>query len=158
MAWALLVALSAFAPGRADAKRIFVPRQHRRIQAAIAAAASGDTIWVAPGTYYGPFTIKKRLVLFADGGPDKTFLDGRDTTRVVHVEGVKGGAIVGFTIQNGMAPGGSGIYCLRDSFFTIASCAVRANAETGVALWKCGTIQIGECEISGNHGSGLTAS
>ena len=154
---ALLLA-SSLGSGHADAKRIFVPKQHRRLQAAIDAAAAGDTVWVGPGTYFGPLTIKKRLVLFADEGPDKTVLDGRDTVRVVHVEGVTGGAIVGFTIQNGKAPGGSGIYCLRDTFYTIASCSVRANAETGVALWKCGSIQLGECEISGNHGGGLTAS
>jgi parallel beta-helix repeat protein len=157
LALALLV-LVALAPPRADAKRIFVPRQHRRLQAAIDAAAAGDTIWVGPGTYFGPFTIKKRLVLFGDEGPDKTVLDGRDTVRVVHVEGVTGAAIVGFTIQNGKAPGGSGIYCLRDTFFTIANCTVRSNWEAGVALWKCGATQFGDCEINGNHGGGLTAS
>lgn len=154
----VFLVLGSFAPEHADAKRIFVPKQHRRLQAAIDAAAAGDTLWVGPGTYFGPFTIKKRLVLFADEGPDKTVLDGRDTVRVVHVEGATGAAIIGFTIQNGKAPGGSGIYCLRDTFFTIAGCSIRANAEAGVALWKCGSVQIGETEITGNHGSGLTAS
>jgi len=155
---ALLVFVSTLAPSAADAKRIFVPRQHRRLQAAIDAASPGDTVWVGPGTYFGPITIKKRLVLFAEDGPEKTVLDGRDTVRVVHVEGVKGGAILGFRIQNGKAPGGSGIYCLRDTMFTMGSCEIRGNWETGVALWKCGSLQIGDCEISGNHLSGLTAS
>ena len=68
MALALLLFVTSGLPAQANAKRIFVPKQHRRLQSAIDAAAAGDTIWVAPGTYFGPFTIKKRLVIFADEG------------------------------------------------------------------------------------------
>jgi len=150
--------LTTLTPYKAEAKRIFVPKQHRKLQAAIDAASKGDTIWVAPGTYYGPFVVKKRIVLFGDGGPEKTILDGRDSVRVLHVEGVSGFAILGFRIQNGKAPGGSGIYCLRDTLLLIASCQIRGNSQTGVAFWKCGPIQIGDTEILANHGSGLTAS
>jgi predicted outer membrane repeat protein len=157
LALASILLSGAIAPERAQAKRIFVPRQHKRLQAAIDAAAAGDTIWVAAGTYFGPFVLKKRLVLFGDGGPDKTILDGRDTVRVLHVEGVTGGAILGFRIQNGKAPGGSGIYCLRDTGFVIGSCDIRGNWEAGVAAWKSYLIRIGDTEISGNQGSGLTA-
>jgi len=102
MLWLLA---GATAPERADARRIFVPRQHRRLQAAIDAASPGDTVWVAAGTYRGPFVLKKRLVLFGDGGPTKTILDGRDSIRVLHVEGVRGAAIFGFGIRNGRAAG-----------------------------------------------------
>ncbi len=149
---------AAVAPDRADARRIFVPRQHRRLQAAIDAAAPGDTVWVSAGTYRGPFVIKKRLVLFGDGGPAKTILDGRDSVRVLHVEGVTRAAIIGFRIQNGKAAGGSGIYCLRDTMLQIGSCDIRGNWEAGVAAWQCGPIQIVDSEISENHGSGVTAS
>jgi len=155
---AALLLLSSLAPARADAKRIFVPRQHKRLQAAIDAAAAGDTVWVGPGTYYGPFTIKKRIVLFGEDGPEKTILDGHDTSRVLHIEGVSRMSVLGFRIQNGKAPGGSGIYCLRDTSILIGSCDVRGNAETGIALWKCGAVQIGDGEITANTGSGLTAS
>jgi predicted outer membrane repeat protein len=157
-ALAVFVLLAALLPPPAQARRIFVPRQHRRLQAAINAAAEGDTIWVGPGIYYGPFVLKKRLVLFGEGGPEKTVLDGRDTTRVLHVEGVSRASILGFRIQNGKAPGGSGIYCLRDTALTFGSCEVRGNWEAGVAIWQCGMIQFADDEISGNHGSGLTAS
>ncbi len=155
---ALCLLASTLLPGRADARRIFVPRQHKRLQAAIDAAAAGDTIWVSAGTYFGPLVIKKRLVLFAEDGPTKTALEGRDSVRVLHVEGVTFGGIFGFRIQNGKAPGGSGIYCLRDTVFQIGSCDIRGNWEAGVAAWQCGAIQIADTEISGNHGSGLTGS
>jgi predicted outer membrane repeat protein len=158
LALASILLSGALAPERAQAKRIFVPRQHKRLQAAINAAAAGDTIWVSAGTYYGPFVLKKRLVLFGEAGPDGTILDGRDSVRVLHVEGVKAGALLGFRIQNGKAPGGSGIYCLHDTAFVIGSCDIRGNKEAGVAAWQCNPLQIGDSEISGNLGTGLTAS
>ena len=157
-AFILAFAACALAPEHAQAKRIFVPRQHKRLQAAIDAASSGDTIWVAAGTYYGPFVIKKPLVLFGDGGSGKTILDGRDSVRVLHIEGVVRGAIYGFRIQNGKAPGGGGLYCLRDSLFIVGSCEIRSNWEAGLAAWKCRLLQLVDSEISGNKGSGVTAS
>jgi predicted outer membrane repeat protein len=158
LALALILLAGALAPESAHGKRIFVPREHRRLQAAIDAAAAGDTIWVAAGTYYGPFVLKKRLVLFGEGGPENTILDGHDSVRVLHVEGVTRGAVFGFRIQHGKAPGGGGIYCLRDTAFVIGSCDIRSNWEAGVAAWESGPIQILDSEISGNKGSGLTAS
>lgn len=142
----------------ADARRIFVPREHKRLQAAIDAASPGDTLWVAAGTYHGPFMIKKRLVIFGDGGPDSTILDGGDSVRVLHVEGINRGGVFGFRIQRGKAPGGGGIYCLRDTIFQIGSCDIRSNWEAGVAAWQCGPIQISDTDISDNKGCGITAS
>ena len=156
-ALAALLLVGPLAPGPAQAKRIFVPRQYKRLQAAIDAAAVGDTLWVSTGTYNGPFVLKKRLVLFGEGGPTETILDGRDSVRVLHVEGVVGGGIYGFRIQRGKAPGGSGIYCLRDSTFSIESCDIRSNWEAGIAAWQS-AIRIADSEISQNKGSGLTAS
>src|SRR5439155_955600 len=139
---ATLLLLGLLAPDSARAKRIFVPRQHQHLQAAIDAAEVGDTIWVSAGTYYGPFILKKRLLLFGDGGPAETVLDGRDSVRVLHVEGVARGGIYGFRIQRGKAPGGGGIYCLHDTAFAIGSCDIRSNWEAGVSAWQCALIQI----------------
>lgn len=156
-ALATLFLVGPLTPTPVDAKRLFVPRQYKRLQAAIDAAAVGDTIWVSPGTYKGPFVLKKRLVLFGEGGPTETILDGGDSVRVLHVEGVVRGGIYGFRIQRGKAPGGSGIYCLRDTTFAIESCDIRSNWEAGVAVWQS-VIRIADSEISENKGSGLTAS
>ncbi|HYQ95397.1 MAG TPA: right-handed parallel beta-helix repeat-containing protein [Candidatus Eisenbacteria bacterium] len=157
-AMASIFLVCSLAPESAQAKRIFVPRQHKRLQSAIDAAAAGDTVWVAAGTYPGPFVLKKPLVLFGEGGPSETILDGRDSVRVLHVEGVTRGAIYGFRIQHGRAAGGGGIYCLRDTAFAIGSCDVRLNREAGVAVWQSSLIQISDSEISQNKGGGLTAS
>jgi hypothetical protein len=156
VALALLTSLLASEP--AQAKRIFVPRQHKRLQSAIDAASPGDTIWVSAGKYIGPFVLKKPLVLFGDGGPSETILDGRDSVRVLHVEGVTRGGIYGFRIQNGKAPGGGGIYCLHDTTFIIGSCEIRSNLESGIAVWQSNMVQVMDSEIVENKGSGFTAS
>ena len=95
----LFVLAGVLCPAAAQAKRIFVPRTHKLLKSAIDAAHPGDTIWVAAGTYYGPIVLKKQLVLFGDGGSDKTILDGKGSARVLHVEGVSRGAVIGFRIS-----------------------------------------------------------
>lgn len=152
---ALLVAMALLAPARADALRRFVPKQHRTLQAAIDAASPGDTIWVSQGVYRGPFTIRKPLLLFADAGPESTFLDGGDSVRVLHVEGVSGGGIIGFGIRGGKAVSGGGIYAVRDSNYSVDYCHFTKNWESAVAFWQSSTIKISECRFTENLGSAV---
>jgi len=144
-----------FAPHTADARRLFVPKKHRTLQAAIDAAATDDTVWVAKGVYHGPFTLKKRIILFAEAGPESTILDGGDSVRVLDIEGVAGGGIVGFGIRAGKAVSGGGIYAFHDSTFSIDGCIFSKNWESGVALWECSAIKIADCEFRANHGSAV---
>ena len=152
-----LLAVQLLGPAPAAARRLFVPKEHRTIQGAIDEASPGDTIWVAAGTYRGPIRITKRLVVFGEGGPDSTVLDGGDSVRVVHVEGVKGGQLLGFTIRAGKAPGGGGIYCLRDTTYTISSCTVEKNWEAGVAIWQCDGVSLVDNVFRENQGSGVAS-
>ncbi len=138
-----------------DARRLFVPREHKSVQRAIDAASPGDTIWVAAGSYREALTLRKKLVLFGDGGPDSTFLDGGDSARVVHVEGVQGGAIIGFGIRGGKAVAGGGIYCLHDTTFSIESCTFTRNWESAVAAWDSRGIRIADCNFVENSGSAV---
>jgi len=152
---ALAVAAGLVAPDRAEALRRFVPREHPTIQAAIDAAAAGDTIWVAAGVYHGPIVMKKKLVLFGDGGPDSTILDGGDSVRVLHVEGVRGGALIGFGIRRGKAVAGGGVYLLRDSTFNIEACTFERNWESAIAAWTCQGIRVAHCRFERNLGSAI---
>ncbi|HVM61964.1 MAG TPA: pectinesterase family protein [Verrucomicrobiae bacterium] len=54
---AVLIAILALAVLPASATTRSVPSQYSTVQAAINAAASGDTIAIANGTYTGPFTV-----------------------------------------------------------------------------------------------------
>jgi len=152
-ATAATLALATAAP--AHATRIFVPSERKTIQAAIDAATPGDTIWVAAGVYKGPFTLRKPLVLVGEGGRDSTILDGGGASRVLEVEGVKGGAIVGFGIREGKATSGGGIKCVRDTLFAIEDCSFDENWEGGLAIWQSKEVVIRGCRFRKNQGSGM---
>lgn len=152
---ALLAVLALLAPTQADAHRRFVPKEHRTLQAAIDAASAGDTIWVSRGVYRGPFTIRKPLVLFGDAGPESTILDGGGSVRVVHVEGVNGGGLIGFGIRGGKAVSGGGVYAVRDSNFSIDYCHFTKNWESAVSFWQSTTIKIADCRFTENLGSAV---
>lgn len=152
---ALLSAGSLLVPDRADAVRRFVPKQHPTLQDAIDAAAPGDTIWVSAGVYRGPFTMRKPLLLFGDAGPDSTILDGGGSDRVIHVEGVNGGAIVGFGIRGGKAVAGGGVYAVRDTNFSVDYCHFTKNWESGLSIWQSEAIKVANCRFTENQGSAL---
>ena len=58
-----------------------VPSQYPTIQAAIGAAANGDTVLVEPGTYVENINfIGKAITVKADKGPLVTVIDGKNPT------------------------------------------------------------------------------
>lgn len=147
--------LAGLEPTPVLAKRIFVPRDHRRLQAALDAAATDDTVWVKAGVYHGPFEIKKRIIVYGEGGADSTILDGGDSVRVLLVEGVRGGGIIGFGIRRGKANSGGGLKCVRDTLYEIRDCNFEKNWETGISVWESGLVSIGNAHIRNNKGGGL---
>jgi hypothetical protein len=84
--------------------RLKVPEMYATIQSGINAAASGDTVLVAPGTYSEcRVTIGgKNIVLKSESGPRVTILRGECTSHLVLRDGVGRSCIVdGFTIADG---------------------------------------------------------
>ncbi|MHC4077945.1 MAG: right-handed parallel beta-helix repeat-containing protein [Planctomycetota bacterium] len=83
-----------------------VPSQHKTIAAALAAAKSGDTILVAPGTYKERLTWPSvdRIRLVAEEGPLKTTIDGEKKGTVIRFVGpsiTRKTVVEGFSIING---------------------------------------------------------
>jgi len=152
---AILAVLALGAATPAFAARRFVPANHPTIQSAIDASSAGDTIWVASGVYKGPFTLRKPLVLLGEGGRDSTILDGGGATRVLDVEGLRGGAIIGFGIRGGKASSGGGIKCVRDTSFAVEDCSFDGNWEGGLAVWQSKEVLIRGCRFRNNQGSGI---
>src|SRR5580704_17630160 len=103
----------------ARAATINVPSDQASIQAGILAANNGDTVLVAPGTYFENIDFKgKAITVTSAGGPSVTIIDGGKVNQVVTLDSGEGSSSVlsGFTIQNGVSSFvGGGIYINRTS-------------------------------------------
>ena len=120
------------------------------VGAGLAAAAPGDQVWVAAGTYAECITLKAGVALYGGFSGGETGLDQRDwAAHPAILDGNKVGSVVtapsgatastridGFTIRNGIgvlsggARCGGGIYCLSASP-TIANNTITGNLANG---------------------------
>jgi hypothetical protein len=96
--------------GPVFAATINVPADQPTIQAGINAAANGDTVLVAPGTYFENINFMgKAITVKSSGGSKVTIIDGAKNASVVtFMSGeAESSVLSGFTIQDGVAPFGS---------------------------------------------------
>ncbi len=126
----------AFALSAEAQTTIRVPLNYPTIQAAINAAANGDTVLVAPGTYVENINFSgKAITVTSEGGPEVTLIDGNQADSVVKFISAEGRSSVlsGFTVLNGRSgfdtPGfgsGGGIW-IKNSSPTIAGNIIANN-------------------------------
>jgi hypothetical protein len=144
----------------------------RTIQKGIDATSSGDTVMVAPGTYYENIQFDGKDIVLRSTEPDnadtvsKTIVDAFGWGSVVTFSGTESSActLSGFTIRNGMSENGraGGIYGYR-THATIEKNVITANRIVGVnnrgaAINYCHGIirnNILEDNSSGDQGGGL---
>jgi len=118
---------------------IYVPDDHSTIQDAISAAGTGDTIIVRAGTYYENINFQgKDITVKSEKGPFLTVIDGSQAGSVVSIyQGESSSAVLdGFTVTNGLAATGGGIYC-QQSDPTIANNIITRNTATDTP-WEDG--------------------
>jgi hypothetical protein len=111
----------------AGALTIRVPSQAPTIQAGINIAGPGDSVVVAPGTYFENLTMRSNITLTGESTPDATIIDGRLLAPVVSCESVVGFTLSRLTIARGYNaayPGGAGI-AMNFSNGTIVDCILR---------------------------------
>jgi hypothetical protein len=85
---------------------IHVPGDQATIQGAINVANNGDTVLVAPGTYYENINFNgKAVTVTSSGGPSVTIIDGGQNGSVVTFDSgeTMSSGLNGVTIQNGYA-------------------------------------------------------
>src|SRR5438105_6828191 len=100
-----LFALFMLPPSLRAQQTIHVPADQPTIQAAINAAANGDTVLVAPGTYRENINFMgKAITVTSSGGPSVTTIDGGAAGSVVTFTSNEGtnSVLSGFTITNGL--------------------------------------------------------
>ncbi len=104
--------------GISPEQAIFVPEDFLTIRSALEAAKDGNMILVAPGTYTGQIDFMgKAVTLKSREGPAVTTIDGGGKSVTVTIKSGEGADTVldGFTITNGSAWDGGGIYCKETS-------------------------------------------
>jgi parallel beta-helix repeat protein len=139
---------------------LIVPDEYETIQAAIEAAAPGDTVYVRAGTYFEHVVLDKQIVLQGEDAAS-TIIDGGGSGPVVHLT-ADGLTIQGFTIQHGgmgapweWDPTWCGLRTSNVQYARIADCRLTGNA-VGMLLsgFSYGTIE--RCLLSDNHYGILT--
>jgi hypothetical protein len=159
----LLCLLALLLPSLSYAATIRVPADEPTIQHGINAAAQGDTVLVAPGTYTGPTNKNLEFygverVLRSEAGPAQTIIDCQQAGSgfFIHEVETSDCRIEGFTIQNASdcgvrcegQPGGVPVSP------TFVNCTIRENASFGVYSWY-GNLTMIDCRIIDNDGSGM---
>ena len=146
--------------GNAYGKTIRVPGDYSLIQSAIASAENGDTVLVSDGTYKGSGNTNldlagKAILLKSENGPLKCIIDGQGASRGFYFRNNEGADTVvsGFTITNGNASLGGGIYC-HGASPTISNCKITGNTADfgggGIACAASSSPTITACEITEN--------
>jgi predicted outer membrane repeat protein len=122
---------------------LHVPDDLDSIQTAIAIAFDGQTILVAPGTYRETLDfLGKAVTVQSTGGPEITVIDGGQCWSVVTFDSGETSSSVldGFTITNGNALYGAGIYCGHGSSPTIRNNDIVFNVATEGGGFFCDSL------------------
>ena len=139
----------------------------KKVQEGVDAASDGDTVIVAQGTYVESVRFKGKNVVLRSTDPldpsvvAQTIIDGKKIWPVIVFDGIESErcALSGFTIRNGVAGYGGGIFGTRHNRATIQNNVITGNS----ALWGAGVLScdglISNNIIKGNsagqYGGGL---
>jgi len=151
----VFIAVSILCCSPAFADTITVPGDQPTIQAGIDAAVNMDTVLVSSGTYVENIDFSGKLItLESASGAASTTIDGNDAGPVVTFENSETASAVidGFTITNGFASYGGGIYCSGASP-TIQDCTVSdSSADRGGGIYcNSSSATVTGCTITGNE-------
>ncbi len=95
------------------------------IQQAVGVATAGDQVVVTNGVYPGSVVVNNPLTLLSVNGPEFTIINGGGAGRCAFL--THGASLSGFTLTNGRAGSGGGVYCpSTDSFLT--NCVIAGNS------------------------------
>ena len=128
------------------------------IMDAVAAASGGDTIHIAPGSYFEHLDVDKDLVLVGTGGRDVTIVDGTSNGRTLRVQIGVTVDVTGITFTHGLAFPGAGILVRSNAVLTLTKSSVFRNGDLndptsgggGIAVASSGTAILTDCLVEKN--------
>ncbi len=136
------------------------------IQDAVDTAKAGDTVLVTDGVYAEgereafetqdlPITadrlaITNAISLLSLNGPQFTVIDGGGTIRCVSLG--DGASLTGFTLSNGVARFGGGVWCPSTNAF-LTNCTLTGNSANGCGGGALGGT-LNNCTLAGNSAAG----
>lgn len=138
----------------------YVPDDYPTIQVAIDATSvvNGDTVIVRDGTYYENVSFNgKAITLRSENGAATTIIDGSQAGRVIGFNDDEDASTVlqGFTIQNGYASTGGGMYFYGDCYPVVVDCTITGNRATssggGIRCHTDASPTFSNCKIMGNR-------
>jgi len=130
-----------------------VAKAAHSIQDAVNAAASGDTVHVAAGTYNESITLKAGVNVMSDSGASATILNGGGSSRIFYAMNLYSAPprLDGFTLTNG-----DPAIELSQCPITITNCVFRGNANSGeygrggaIKAYNC-DYKVYNCTFAGN--------
>ena len=110
-----------------------------RIQGAVDASQSGDSVNIAPGTYYENVQIDKSLEV-KGAGSSETIVDGQQSGSVFTIG--KNNQDITVTLSDMAIQGGSGT--------STDLCGIESNSLVGGGIWNAGHLTVARSTISGN--------
>ena len=128
---------------------------YTRIQDAVDAANSGDTVLVHNGTYIENVTVSgnKSITIRSANGANATIIDGNHAGTVFFIGGSGSVVIDGFTIKNGQANFGAGIRVWWEATADIRNCIITANSAAwygGGIYSESSSVTVSKCTITHN--------
>jgi hypothetical protein len=130
------------------------------IQDAVDAAVAGDQILVTNGVYQtggrvvsgamkNRVAVNKPVMVLSVNGAAATVIQGSQLMRCVYL--ISGAALMGFTLTNGVAGSGGGVWC-ESASAVVSNCVLTANSAGQGGGASGGTLY--HCTINGNSADG----
>ncbi len=152
----MVIVAGLLVPQVAYGQTYSVPGDYATIQAAITAVPAGSTINVAAGTYNENITWSGKNLTIQGAGADVTTINGSASGSVLTISGLTAASTLdGFTITNGSAGSGGGIY--TSSPLNVSNCVFTGNAASsngGGIYINSVAPAITNCTFTDNTGSG----
>ncbi len=98
------------------------------IQDAVTAASPNDVVLVTNGAYAGGLVLAKPVWVLGVGRAQFTLIDGGGTNRCVWM--TNGARLEGFTLTNGWAQNGGGVWCSSSNAY-VTNCVIVGNSAAG---------------------------